>query len=84
MEGNKEEIDEAYANDYIDDDLSVKWDETSEMKKTGDALDKLSSFMNSDLDSTFYESYEENFDVPLNLNNKLFWEELFDITISFS
>ena len=83
-EGNKEEIDEAYANDYIDDDLVVKWDETSEMKKIRDALDNVSAYIESDLDEAFFESYKENFNTPLNINNKLFWEELFDISISFS
>lgn len=83
-EGNKEELDEAYANDFIDEDLDVKWDETSEMRKTGDALGKISSFLGKDLDEEFYESYEENFDAPLNLNNKIFWEELFETSISFS
>lgn len=83
-EQNKEKIDEAYANDYIDDDLTVKWGETLEMKRIGDALDKVQTFLNSDLDEAFYVSYEENFNAPLKMSNKLFWEQVFEIEISFS
>lgn len=83
-EGNKEEIDEAYANDFIDDDLDVRWYETSEMIKNKVALRKVGTFLSKDLDSEFLESYEENFDAPMSLNNKKFWEQLFDANISFS
>lgn len=83
-EGNNEEIDEAYANDFIDGDLEVRWDETSEMKKIEVALDKVSTFLSKDLDDDFLESYEKNFDAPMRLNNKKFWEELFEASISFN
>jgi hypothetical protein len=83
-EANEEEIDEAYANDYIDDDLQVRWDETSEMKRTGNALDKVKDFIGKDLGEDFFQIYEENFDSPLNIENKLFWEELFEASISLS
>jgi hypothetical protein len=82
-DGNKKELNEAYANDFIDEDLEIKWDVTSEMRKTGNALDKISTFLGKDLNEDFYESYEENFDAPLSLNNKIFWEELFETAISF-
>lgn len=83
-EGNKEVLDEALANDFIDEDLDIRWDETTEMKRIEIALNKVSTFINKDLSDDFLESYEENFDSPMNLNNKMFWEELFEANISFS
>lgn len=83
-EGNTKEIDEALANDFIDEDLEIRWKETSEMMEIKDALDNVDIFLSKTLKSDFYESYEENFDVPLSLSNKLFWENVFDASISFS
>jgi hypothetical protein len=84
FEGNKEAIDEAYANDFIDDELNIRWDETTEMKKTEEALDNVQKFLGKDLHEEFYEQYEENFESPMSTDNKKFWEELFEATISFS
>ena len=83
-EGNKEEIDEAYANDFIDDELNVRWEETTEMKRTGNAIDNVRNFLGKDLGEDFYELYEENFEAPMSIDNKMFWEELFEAYISFS
>jgi hypothetical protein len=83
-EGNKEEIDEAYANDFIDDELNVSWEETTEMKRTGNAIDNVRNFLGKDLGEDFYELYEENFEAPMSIDNKMFWEELFEAYISFS
>lgn len=82
-EGNKREIDKAFANDFIDKEFDVRWDETSEMFELKVALDNIERFLNRTLKSDFYELYEENFGAPRNLSNKLFWEEVFDVTISF-
>lgn len=83
-EGNKEEIDKAYANDFIDEDLDVKWDETSEMGGIKDALDKVEAFFGKNLKNDFYKSYMENFDVPMKLSNIKFWKVVFEASISFS
>lgn len=83
-EAYKEEIDEAYANDFIDDELNVRWEETSEMKRTGDAIEKVREFLEKELDEDFYESYEDNFEAPMSTDNKMFWEELFEASINFS
>ena len=83
-QGNKEEIDEALANDFINEDLNVLWDETSEMKKIEKALGRVESFLGKNLDDDFYEAYEDNFEAPMSINNKIFWEELFEASISFS
>jgi hypothetical protein len=83
-EGNREILDEALANDYIDEDLDVRWNETKEMGKISDALDKVSVFMNSKLNSDFYQTYEEEYDSPFDLKNKGFWEEAFEANIRFN
>ena len=83
-EGNKEEIDEAYANDFIDQDLDVKWNDTTEMNQISKSLDKIQRFLGKTLKEDFYQSYEENFNAPLSLSNKIFWEEVFETSISFS
>lgn len=83
-EGNQAEIDRAFANDYIDEDLDVKWEETTEMIKIKEALDKVSTFISKDLKEDFYQSYGENFAMPMSLSNKKFWEYAFEASISFS
>lgn len=83
-EGNREVLDEALANDYINEDLDVKWDETKEMKKIYDALDKISKFMGSNLHSDFHQIYEEEYDSPFDIRNKGFWEEAFEANIKFN
>ena len=49
-----------------------------------DALDKVEAFIGKNLNYEFYQSFEENFDVPLNLSNKKFWETVFEASIRFS
>lgn len=83
-EASKEEIDEAYANDFIDQDLDIRWNETTEMNQISKSLDKVQKFLGKTLKEDFYQSYEENFDAPLSLSNKKFWEEVFEASISFS
>lgn len=82
-EGNNGEIDEAYANDLIDDELNVRWEETTEMRKMKNAIDKVREFLDKDLDDDFIELFEKNFKAPMSIGNKMFWEELFDAEISF-
>jgi hypothetical protein len=83
-EGNKEELDEALANDYIDEDLDVKWEATNEMNSIKEALDDVSKFLAKRLKDDFYESYDEHFNAPMDLNNKKYWEEVFEASISFT
>lgn len=83
-EGNKEELDEAFANDYIDEELDVKWHDTKEMQNIHNALNKVESFLTKNLSEEFHETYEENYNAPLDIKNKKFWEEVFDISIRFS
>lgn len=83
-EGNRDELGEALANDYIDEDLDVQWESTKEMIAINHALNKVSKFISSDLKDDFYESYDEKFDAKMSINNKGFWEEIFDVSISFN
>lgn len=83
-EGNRDELDEALANDYINEDLDAKWETTKEMKKIHEALNKVSLFFDSKLDDDFYNSYDEEFDCPMEISNKRFWEDVFKVSIRFN
>lgn len=80
-QGYKEPIDEALANDYIDEELDANFHTTSKMMKIETALDIISNFLSRDLTEDFYEQYESEYEAPLSLKNKLFWEEAFELTI---
>ncbi len=82
-EGNKKEIDEAYANDFIDEELNARWEETTEMKRTWDAIDNVRIFLGKDLGEDFYELCKEKFETSMSIDNKIFWEELFEANVSF-
>lgn len=84
LEVNRNEIDEAFANGYIDEDLDVKWDSTKEMSKIYNALKDISKFMDLDLKEDFYKMYDEEFDSEADINSKKFWEEVFDTTVKFN
>ncbi len=82
--GYGEALDEALANDFIDENLDVNWETATEMSNIKEALDKVSEFLDKDLKDDFYQSYEEHFDAPMQLDNKKFWEEVFEASISFN
>ena len=55
------------------------------MKSINIALDKLKTFMNGgDLSDEFFDEYEEKYDAPMELQNKLFWEQVLNVDICFS
>jgi hypothetical protein len=74
-------IDEALANDYIIEELDADFHTTSKMMKIELALDNISSFLSKDLTEDFHEQYESQYEAPQSLTNKLFWEEVLDLTI---
>ena len=79
------DIDEAVANDFIDEDLDVKWSDTKEMQKIYDSLSELEKFLSQhDLKKDFFESFEEDYDVPIDLRNKSFWEKVLGVSILFN
>ncbi|GAA3732908.1 hypothetical protein GCM10022422_14380 [Flavobacterium ginsengisoli] len=77
-------VDEALANDYINEELEADFSQTTKMAKIESLLDKLSIYMEKDLSSEFYEKYEEEYNAPLKISNKLFWEEVLDLNLFFS
>lgn len=84
LDGNKEEIDEAFANDFIDEDFDILWERTNSMRKLQEVLDAVYNFIEKNLtNEDFIAAYEEAYEAPLDINNKLFWEEVFDVSISF-
>lgn len=76
-------IDEARAEDIIDEDMEADWETTRKMKSLYDSLQKLEKFMAAPLDSSFMEKYEEVFDAPFKIDNRNFWEEAFGLNLSF-
>lgn len=83
-EGNRDELDDALANDYIDEDLEVLWSTTKEMQNLSNALDLVSTFIISEHDDDFYEIYDDEFESPMEIKNKGFWEEAFETIIRFN
>jgi hypothetical protein len=83
-EGNRRELDEAIANDYIDEDLDIKWDSTKEMRNIYSALEKVTRFMNSKIEEDFFTLFEEDFECNFEIKNKKFWEEVFAVSISLN
>lgn len=77
----KEQIDDALANDYITEELEADFSTTPKMKKIELALEKISTFLSKSLTEEFHEQYEEEYNAPISLTNKLFWEEVLDLTI---
>jgi len=83
-EGNSAELDEAFAHDYINEDLEIEWDTTHEMRKISKALDKVSTFLDSKLNSDFYDAFQEKYHCPLKMNNLGFWKEVFKANVTFN
>jgi len=76
-------IEKAIARDFIDEDYAVKWRHTKEMNGLGKALSDLSHFIDSDgADPEFYEEFGQHYRAPLDIDNLLFWEEVFECKIS--
>lgn len=79
------ELSEALANGFINEELDIIWTGTKQMKSINIALDKLKTFMNGgDLSDEFFDEYEEKYDAPMELQNKLFWEQVLNVDICFS
>lgn len=79
-----EYVDEALANDYINEELEAVFYKTPKMEKIKLLLDELSLYLSKDLSPEFYEQYENEYQVPLSISNKLFWEEVLDLNLYFS
>jgi hypothetical protein len=77
-------VDEALANDYINEELEASFSRTPKMEKIELLLNKLSSYMAKDLTPEFYEQYESEYKAPPSISNKLFWEEVLALNLYFS
>lgn len=80
---NQSDIDNALAEDYIDDDYCVIWNETLTMSKIKKALDDLSQFLKSPLTDDFDKEYENEYDAPLDINNLSFWKDVLQSVVTF-
>jgi len=78
-ENYREDIDEAVAEDYIDDELEADWETTNEMQNVYSSLNELSEILERNLDNSFGRDYK----APQKLDNKTFWEKVFEVTIYF-
>ncbi len=76
-------IDDARADDIIDEDMEADWRTTNKMEKLYEALQKLDKFLTGTLDDSFYEKYQNEYEAPLKMDNKSFWEEAFGLTLVF-
>ncbi len=79
----KDDIDEAFANDFITDELEADWDTTSEMRKMYDLLSNLTEILNRTLDDSFDDSFSQDYSAPIKINNKAFWESVFETVLRF-
>ena len=79
----KEDIDEAIANDYITDELEADWETTAEMRKIYDLLSNLSEILSRSLDEDFNDSFSHDYSAPIKIDNKTFWESVFETTLRF-
>jgi hypothetical protein len=84
LDANREALDDALANDFIDQDMNVKWDSTKEMWAIYVALKEVTVLINSDFGEDFQELFDAEFDSPIDINNIKFWKNVFDISIYFN
>lgn len=76
-----EYVDDAVAYDYINEELNADFSKTSKMRKIKGAIDELEYFMERNLSNEFHIQYDEDYDEPLALDNRSFWENVLDIKI---
>ncbi len=69
----KREIEAARASGYIDEDRSILWDNTKNMRSLLESLEKLEKCIEG-LDEDSYIALEEDYDI-LDIRNLLFWKK---------
>ncbi len=82
-ENYREDIDEAVAEDFVSEELKADWETTSEMQNLYESLNELSEILGRDLPESFDESFKRDYKAPRKLDNKTFWEKVFDVAIYF-
>lgn len=82
-ENYREDIDEAVAEDFVSEELEADWETTTEMQDVYESLNELSEILGRDLPESFDESFKGDYKAPQKLDNKTFWEKVFDVTLYF-
>lgn len=78
------QLDEALANDFINEEMEANFGKTKKMQKLEMLLDELSAFMQKDLPAEFEEQFDDEYeDSPFSIDNKLFWEDVLAQTLYF-
>lgn len=82
-EYNRDDINEAVAEDFISEELEADWETTIEMQSVYESLNHLSEILRRDLPESFDESFKADYKAPQKLDNKTFWEKVLNVTIYF-
>lgn len=82
-ENYREDIDEAVAEDYVNDELDADWDTTAEMRNIYKSLNQISEILERNLSEDFDESFKRDYKSPQKIDNKTFWKSVFDVAIYF-
>lgn len=69
----REQIDEAVAKDYIDEDMEPDWETTKVMREIYSSLNDIEHFISEKSSEDFHAVYTTEYDVPLSLGNIEFW-----------
>jgi hypothetical protein len=83
FEGYREDIDEAIAEDYIDDELNADWRTTVQMKDIYNSLNEISEILEETIEEDFNERFSKDFKSPQKIDNISFWKEVFETNINF-
>jgi hypothetical protein len=79
----REDIDEAVAKDFVSEELNADWETTPEMQNIYETLHEISEILGRDTPESFNESFKRDFKAIQKLDNKTFWENVFDVAIYF-
>ena len=77
------DIDEAVAEDFVTDDLDVDWETTQEMQNIYESMNEISEILGRNLSESFDAYFKKDYKSPMKLDNKSFWENVFDVSIYF-
>lgn len=80
--GNESQIDDAISKDHLTSEAVPDWTTTKKMRKLKAALQELDSFMGEQkLTPDFVRQYDEQYEAPMSLANRDFWEEVFRVNV---
>lgn len=77
------DIDEAIAQDYVTDELEADWDTTQEMQDIYESLHEMSEILGRSLTYSFDENFKKSYNAPKKIDNKTFWQNVFEVTVNF-